>query len=303
MSRSLNHSIGSSKNATECVSPHFHFKNTTVHTGQIGLSINLLDTFLYPTQLHSKNSGPGTIVDGCRYDYNLLLDQGSQFGEYVQRHEQITNIIKPLTVRALSLCPSGNAQGTLYYFSLETDLKPHRHRCNPWQMPSSVIDKFHAMASKQKTLGGISITHNDNSPITSSLDDSDAIYNQSDDSEGVGYNDIKSADSEVHDSDTDTDQFADTLDEKLDRDDDEYSTTNNDLVLDLNASTLERMGNANDTTLEGLGNADNEINGVGTEGVDKIEGVGSEGLRGNQMRVTPVMIIMPSIMPNNVMTR
>jgi len=39
------------------------------------------------TDYISNTSGPGSIISGCTYDYNLLYGRGSQFGEYVQTHK------------------------------------------------------------------------------------------------------------------------------------------------------------------------------------------------------------------------
>ena len=63
---------------------------------------------------------PGTLICGRIYDYNNLCGPGSQYGEYVHTHEKTTNTMKVRTVGVLTLRPSGNAQDTFYYLSLES---------------------------------------------------------------------------------------------------------------------------------------------------------------------------------------
>ena len=92
---------------------------------------------------------PGTIICGRTYDYNNLCGPGSKYGEYVQPHEQTTKTMKVRTVGALTLRPSGNAQGTFYYLSHESGRRLHRRRCTTLPMPSNAIDRVHALASKQ----------------------------------------------------------------------------------------------------------------------------------------------------------
>ena len=64
--------------------------------------------------------GPGTLICGRTYDYNNICGPGIQYGEYVQTHEKTTNTMKVRTVGVLTLRPSGNAQDTFYYLSLES---------------------------------------------------------------------------------------------------------------------------------------------------------------------------------------
>ena len=83
----------------------------------------------------SNHMSPGTIVFGRVYDYSKICGPGSLFGEYVQTHEQTDNTLADRTVSAITLRPSGNLQGSFYYYSLVTGCRLHRRRCTPLPMP------------------------------------------------------------------------------------------------------------------------------------------------------------------------
>ena len=105
---------------------------------------------------------PGTIICGRTYDYNNLCGPGSKYFEHVQTHEKTSHTMKVRTVGALTLQPSGNRQDAFYYLSLESRRHLYRRRCTPLPMPSNIIDRVHALASKQKVSEGISFLRNDN---------------------------------------------------------------------------------------------------------------------------------------------
>ena len=69
----------------------------------------------------SDTMSPNTLVTGAHnLDYNELVKL--QFGDYVQVHQerQITNSNESRSVGAIALYPSGNAQHTWYFMSLNT---------------------------------------------------------------------------------------------------------------------------------------------------------------------------------------
>jgi hypothetical protein len=57
-----------------------------------------------------------TIITGWIIDFNHHCKY--QFGEYVRTYEEHSNSMAPRTVGALAMRPTGNAQGSYYYFSL-----------------------------------------------------------------------------------------------------------------------------------------------------------------------------------------
>ena len=70
---------------------------------------------------------PNTLVTGAQnLDYNELVKL--QFGDYVQVHQerQITNSNEARSVGAIALYPSGNAQHTWHFMSLNTSKRLHR---------------------------------------------------------------------------------------------------------------------------------------------------------------------------------
>ena len=108
---------------------------------------------------------PYTIITGQTYDYNLLLNRGSQYGEYAQTHKVTDNTMKVGTIRALIMRPTGNAQVSFYYFSLATGYILHFRRCTPLPIPSTAIDRVHAMATTFFS-DRIEFLHADNTHIT-----------------------------------------------------------------------------------------------------------------------------------------
>ena len=111
--------------------------------------------FTIPSDYISDRLGPGTIVLGRTYDYNNILGPGTLFGEYVQTHEDTDNTMRERTVGAITLRPSGNIQGSFYYYSLTTGRRLHRRKCTALPMPQEVIDRVEAIANRQKTPAGI----------------------------------------------------------------------------------------------------------------------------------------------------
>jgi hypothetical protein len=61
---------------------------------------------------------PRGIRTGNSLDYSLHCTY--QFGDYVQTHEQHDNSMQSRTIGALALRPTGNVQGSYYFYSLLT---------------------------------------------------------------------------------------------------------------------------------------------------------------------------------------
>ena len=87
----------------------------------------LWHNFTIPDNYISNTLGPRAIIMGRTYDYNMLCGEGSKFGEYVQTHEKTTNTMRPRTVSAICLRPTGNIQGSFYYYSLWTTLLTQKY--------------------------------------------------------------------------------------------------------------------------------------------------------------------------------
>jgi hypothetical protein len=103
------------------------------------------------TNLHGvpQKMSPPTIITG----QHIYFDHHCQneFGEYVQTHEETDNSMSPRTIGALSMRPTGNDQGSYYYFSLTTGRIINRRQATQLPMPEDVIDMAHVLA-RQKML-------------------------------------------------------------------------------------------------------------------------------------------------------
>ena len=87
------------------------------------------------------------VVTGLWIDHNKHCKY--EFGEYVQTHEEHTNGMEPRAIRALTLFPTGNHQGGVYFLSLLTRRVLNRTRATKLPMPDDVIDHVHHMARQQ----------------------------------------------------------------------------------------------------------------------------------------------------------
>ena len=76
-----------------------------------------LNAFRQPNGI-GGNQSPRSIIVGTNVSY--LRHCKYQFGEYVQTHKEHDNSMMPRTIGALALHPTGNVQGSFYFFSLST---------------------------------------------------------------------------------------------------------------------------------------------------------------------------------------
>ena len=105
--------------------------------------------------------GTAEVILGRTHDYNEICGPGSMFGEYVHTHESTNNTMQECTVGALASRPSGNVQGSLYYYSLITGRRFHRRRCTQIPMLQEVVDRVHTIADRQKSPEGITFLRAD----------------------------------------------------------------------------------------------------------------------------------------------
>ncbi|GAX11354.1 hypothetical protein FisN_22Lu047 [Fistulifera solaris] len=92
----------------------------------------------------SDTLSPRVLISGQQIDYTKHCQL--EFGEYVQTHEKHDNSMAPRTVGALALRPTGNAQGSYFFFSLATGKRLHRNRWTKVAMPDEVIERVHLLA-------------------------------------------------------------------------------------------------------------------------------------------------------------
>lgn len=102
-----------------------------------------LNAFSHPNSVLDMLS-PCTIITGQRVDFNHHCKY--EFGQYMQTHEQHdTNTMAPCTIGALAMCPTGNAQGNYYFFSLSTRLFINHTHATSLPMSNDVIECMHAL--------------------------------------------------------------------------------------------------------------------------------------------------------------
>jgi hypothetical protein len=78
-----------------------------------------------------------------------------EFGTYVQTHEEHNNSMASRTTGAIALHPTGNNQGSYYFYSLTTG---HRLNHNCWTqlpIPNNVIDHIHNLTCQGHTNLGL----------------------------------------------------------------------------------------------------------------------------------------------------
>ena len=98
----------------------------------------------------STTLSPATIVEGRRPidARNISLP----FGAYVQLtvENTPTNSMKPRTIPAISLGPSGNTQGTYYFMNLLTGKRVHGRTWQRLPITTDIINSVHRLAEKQR---------------------------------------------------------------------------------------------------------------------------------------------------------
>ena len=109
----------------------------------IGNSVFWLNAFPHTGASYS----PRYIMIGRQLDYNKHVR--SEFGAYTQTHEQHDNSMMPRTVGAICLGPTGNAQGTHFFMSLQTGRLLRRPHWTELPMPHDVITRVSSIGRNQ----------------------------------------------------------------------------------------------------------------------------------------------------------
>jgi hypothetical protein len=177
----------------------------------------------------SDDMSPRMIVTGQKVDHNRHCKY--EFGEYVQTHESHDNSMDARTVGALALRPTGNQQGSYYFFSLQTGRVLTRNHATRIPMPQEVIDRVHTIARRQKAQPGLVFQDRNRQPILNEDEDEDGddgSYEYESDPDDYDHVDDLSFDDENSDEEGDahqddgdgSDADADDYDEETDNDDD-----------------------------------------------------------------------------------
>ena len=70
------------------------------------------------------------------------------FGQYVHTHEDVKKLMKPQTLEALSLRPTGNYQGSQYFLNLQTGFLVTQYKWTVLSMPTRIKNVFCRMAHR-----------------------------------------------------------------------------------------------------------------------------------------------------------
>lgn len=120
----------------------------------------------------SKTLSPRSIVTGSHIDFNKHCKL--EFGAYVQLHEEHDNTMTTRTTGAISLRPTGNAQGDYYLYSLSTGCVLNRkNNWTPLPMPQDVIDHVHTLARRAAANIALTFGHRFGDIIPDDDDDDD----------------------------------------------------------------------------------------------------------------------------------
>jgi hypothetical protein len=183
-----------------------------------------LNSFPHPNGV-SADLSPRTIITGQSIDFNRHCKY--EFGQYVQSHEQHDNSMAPRTIGALATRPTGNEQGSFYFFSLSTGRVINRGNATPLPMPDDVIDRVHVLARRQKANPGL-VFSDRNQAVDDEDDDGDDDDNNYDpddeDEGGHGDDDYDDEYDDEDDGDDDDDYDPaehDSNDDELDVDEDD----------------------------------------------------------------------------------
>jgi hypothetical protein len=158
----------------------------------------------------SSTLSPRYLLTGKHLDFTKHVC--TEFGAYVQTHEEHTNNMNARTLGAICLGPSGNEQGGHFFMSLATGKRIHQNRLTDLSMPDDSIARVNHLAQRQGMPRSLTFADrygfeifDDDDDVE---DDADSTYNPEDD---------QSIDSE---SDDNSDYDDDNEDEQDDNDDD-----------------------------------------------------------------------------------
>ena len=145
----------------------------------------------------STTLSPRAIVTGQTVHHDRHCKY--EFGQYVQTHEPHDNTMAPRTVGAIALRPTGNAQGSYYFFSLDSGRVINRLHATPLPMPNEVKDRVLLLARRQKANPGLIFLDRHRQPFDDDMDDDASDHGPDDEDDDDGTDDD---DSSYHPDDT-----------------------------------------------------------------------------------------------------
>ncbi len=146
------------------------------------------------------------LLTGRHLDYNKHVCL--KFGSYVQTHEEHSNDMRPRTIGAICLEPSGNEQGGHYFRSLVTGRCIIRDRWTELPMPKEAITRVNQLGCQQKMPKTLTFANRFGFELPDADDDvddeNDSDYDPDDDTQSSD-NSTALSDSSTHTSDDDDD--------------------------------------------------------------------------------------------------
>ena len=100
----------------------------------------------FPLPTVVENMSPCTLLTGRTIDFNKHCKY--EFGTYVQTHEETDNTMRYRTTGAITLWPTGNNQGWIFFLSLTTGLRLNFFHATILHMTTDVIKLVNTMASR-----------------------------------------------------------------------------------------------------------------------------------------------------------
>jgi hypothetical protein len=189
----------------------------------------------------------------------------------------------PRTVGALTLRPTGNAQGGYYFYSLMSGQRLHRTHWTELPMPAEVKDRVHGLARRANANRGLKFTDTEENGLDllfpPSDDDDDSDYDPNHDDDDSSAN----SDDSSYDDDAATTNSGDDTGSVADEDDDEVAIIPDPpghqpgTIAGVDGATAAATTNAPDD-IPGVTNAPDDIPGVNENEPDDIPGVNENEL-------------------------
>ena len=142
------------------------------------LNMLLVRELIYRIEFALNAFPPGDGVSETISPRTLITGRGVtqrhfelEFGEYVQVHEKSDNTMRPRTVGAIALRPTGNEEGSYYFMSLETGRRLNRTHWTRLPMPEEVIQRVHQLADEARAEQGLTFAWRDGTEMINEDDD------------------------------------------------------------------------------------------------------------------------------------
>ena len=127
----------------------------------------------------SSKHAPRYIMAGKQLDYNKHVR--TEFGKYVQTHEEHDSDMYECTVGAICMGPTGNQQGGHYFMSLTTGERLIRSRWTLLPMPREAQTRVNNFGSKQKMPKSLTFGDRHGQELRDNLDEVEEWCDEDDD--------------------------------------------------------------------------------------------------------------------------